>query len=156
MAIDGLDDDAIRRLLGETRRIAVVGASARPNRPSYGVFAFLVERGYDVTGVNPQAAGQRLHGRPVVECLDDAGALDMVDVFRRSALVAPVVDDAIRLGARTVWMQLGVIDEAAASRARDRGLTVVMDRCPVIEIRRLGLRRLKPHAARATSTVASP
>jgi predicted CoA-binding protein len=139
MAIDGLDDAAIRRVLAETRRIAVVGASPRPMRPSHGVFAFLVERGYEVTGVNPEAAGSVLHGRPVVACLADAAPLDMVDVFRRSALAGPVVDDAIRLGAKVVWMQLGVIDQAAAERARARGLTVVMDRCPVIEVRRLGL-----------------
>ncbi len=139
MAIDGLDDAAIRRVIAETRRIAVVGASSRPGRPSHGVFAFLVGRGYDVTGVNPEGAGALLHGRPVVASLAEAGPLDMVDVFRRSALVGPVVDDAIRLGAKVVWMQLGVIDEAAADRARRGGATVVMDRCPVIEARRLGL-----------------
>lgn len=139
MTVDGLDDDTIRRVLAETRRIAVVGASPRPTRPSHGVFAFLVARGYDVTGVNPGIAGQTLHGRPVVASVDGAAPIDMVDVFRRSAEVAPVVDDAIRLGAKVVWMQLGVIDEAAAERARAEGMTVVMDRCPVIEVRRLGL-----------------
>ncbi len=139
MTVDGLDDETIRRVLTGTRRIAVVGASARPTRPSHGVFGFLVSRGYDVTGVNPGIAGQVLHGRPVVARLDGAAPVEMVDVFRNSAEVAPVVDDAIRLGAKVVWMQLGVIDEAAAERARAGGVTVVMDRCPVIEVRRLGL-----------------
>ena len=137
-------DDTIRTVLTTTRRIAVVGASNRPSRPSNGVFAFLLARGYDVTGVNPGIAGQMLHGAPVVASLDEmvqsgAGPLDMVDVFRAADQVGPVVDDAIRLGARTVWMQLGVIDEAAAARARAAGLTVIMDRCPAIEWPRLGL-----------------
>ncbi len=139
MSIDGLDDATIRLVLTETRRIAVVGASARPVRASNEVMRFLVRRGYEVTGVNPGIAGQKLHGRPVVAGLDDAAPLEMVDVFRNSAHVGPVVDAAIRLGAKIVWMQLGVIDEAAAARARARDITVVMDRCPVIEVRRLGL-----------------
>ncbi len=132
-------DDRIRTILTGTRRIAVVGASNRPGRPSNGVLAFLLARGFDVVGVNPGIAGQTLHGAPVVATLDEAGPLDMVDVFRASDQVGPVVDDAIRLGARTVWMQLGVIDEAAAARAQAAGLAVVMDRCPAIEWPRLGL-----------------
>ena len=139
MSIDGLDDTTIRAVLTGTRRIAVVGASARPERPSNGVMRFLVRRGYDVIGVNPGIAGQGLHGRPVVGQLDDATPLEMVDVFRNSAHVGPVVDAAIRLGAKVVWMQLGVVDQAAASRARAHDITVVMDRCPVIEVGRLGL-----------------
>lgn len=139
MSIDGLDDATIRRILAATRRIAVVGASPRPVRPSNEVLHFLVRRGYEVTGVNPGIAGRSLHGRPVVARLDEAAPLDMVDVFRNSRHVGPVVDEAIRLHAKTVWMQLGVIDEDAAARAREQGITVVMDRCPVIEIRRLGL-----------------
>lgn len=139
MSIDGLDDATIRRILAATRRIAVVGASPRPVRPSNEVLHFLVRRGYEVTGVNPGIAGRSLHGRPVVARLDEAAPLDMVDVFRNSRHVGPVVDEAIRLHAKTVWMQLGVIDEDAAARACEQGITVVMDRCPVIEIRRLGL-----------------
>jgi predicted CoA-binding protein len=139
MSIDGLDDATIRRILADTRRIAVVGASPRPVRPSNEVLHFLVRRGYEVTGVNPGIAGGSLHGRPVVARLDEAAPLDMVDVFRNSRHVGPVVDEAIRLNAKTVWMQLGVIDEDAAARAREQGITVVMDRCPVIEVRRLGL-----------------
>ena len=129
----------IRSLLLGTRRIAVVGASNKPGRASNAVFAFLVQRGYEVIGVNPGLAGQALHGRPVVATLDEAGPLDMVDIFRASDQVGPVVDDAIRLGARTVWMQLGVVDTAAAAAARAAGLQVVMDRCPAIEWPRLRL-----------------
>jgi predicted CoA-binding protein len=136
---DGLDDATITRVLNETRRIAVVGASPRPTRPSNGVLRFLVQRGYEVTGVNPGIAGSALHGRPVVGRLEEAVPLDMVDVFRNSTHVGPVVDAAIRLRARTIWMQLGVVDEHAAERARAQGITVIMDRCPVIEVRRLGL-----------------
>lgn len=139
MHIDGLDDDAIRRVLTETRRVAVVGASANETRPSYGVARFLVARGYTVIPVNPGLSGQRLHGQPVMGQLAAAGSLDMVDIFRNAADVPPVVDEAIRLGARTIWMQLGVVAEDAARRARDAGLTVVMDRCPVIECARLGV-----------------
>jgi uncharacterized protein len=139
MSIDNQTDDAIREILQSVGRIALVGASAKPWRPSHGVMRFLLDHGYDVTPVNPGLAGQQLHNCTVVARLDRAAPLDMVDVFRNSAYVGPVVDDAIRLGARVIWMQLGVIDEAAAERARTAGIQVVMDRCPVIEARRLGL-----------------
>lgn len=99
---------------------------------------FLLERGFDVTPVNPGLAGQDIHGRKVVARLEDAAPLDMVDVFRNRAFAGAVADDAIRLGARILWLQLGVIDQAAAERARAAGITVIMDRCPVIEDRRLG------------------
>jgi len=132
-------DAAIRDLLLATRGIAVVGASDRPDRPSHGVFRFLLDCGYDAVPVTPALAGREIHGRAVVATLDHALPLDMVDVFRRSAEAGGVVDEAIRLGARSVWLQLGVIDTAAAARARAAGLAVVMDRCPVIEWRRLGL-----------------
>lgn len=134
-----LDDRAIRTLLLETQRIAVVGASDRPERPSHGVLRFLLDRGFDAVPVNPALAGREIHGRHVLARLDEAAPLDLVDVFRRSAEAGAVVDEAIRLGARAVWLQLGVVDEAAAARARAAGLSVVMDRCPVIEWRRLGL-----------------
>jgi predicted CoA-binding protein len=139
MHSDGLDDDDIRGILATTRRIAVVGASANPARPSHGVTGFLVAHGYEVTPVNPGLAGQSLYGAIVVADLEAAAPLDMVDIFRASDQAGSVVDSAIRLGAKTVWMQLGVIDEAAAARGRAAGLTVVMDRCPVIEAARLGL-----------------
>jgi len=133
------EDDTIRAILTTTRRIAVVGASDKPWRPSYGVFGFLLRQGYDATPVNPLVAGRAIHGRAAVATLTEARPLEMVDIFRASANAGSAVDEAIHLGARTVWMQLGVIDEAAAERARAAGLIVVMDRCPVIEFRRLGL-----------------
>jgi uncharacterized protein len=139
MTIDGQSDETIRAILTETHQIAVVGASDKPWRPSYGVFGFLLSRGYDATPVNPLLAGRAIHGRTTVARLEDAAPLEMVDIFRASANAGAAVDTAIRLGARTVWMQLGVVDEAAAARARAAGVIVVMDRCPVIEVRRLGL-----------------
>ncbi len=144
MAVDGLTDETVAGILGQTRRIALVGASNKPDRPSYGVMRFLLGQGWAVTPVNPGLAGQTLQGQPVVATLAEAGALDMVDVFRASDQAGAVVDEAIRLGARTVWLQLGVIDEAAATRARAAGLAVVMDRCPAIEANRL---RVSPGVA---------
>ncbi len=141
MSIDGQTDQVIRDILTRTRRIAVVGASDKTWRPSHGVFGYLLARGYDATPVNPLLAGRAIHGRTVVASLAEAAPLEMVDIFRASANAGAAVDEAIRLGARTVWMQLDVVDEAAAERARAAGLTVVMDRCPVIEVRRLGLSR---------------
>ena len=101
--------------------------------------AFLIARGFDVVGVNPGLAGQTLHGRPVVATLDEAAPLDMVDVFRAGDQVGSIMADAIRLGARTVWLQLGVINAEAVAAGRAAGLQVVEDRCPSIEWRRLGL-----------------
>ena len=134
-----MSSDPIREILTTIRRIAVVGASNKPGRAGNHVFAFLAARGFDVVGVNPGIAGQTLHGRPVVATLDDAGPLDMVDVFRAPDQVGPVVADAIRLGARTIWLQLGVTNPAAETAARAAGLRVVADRCPLIEWRRLQL-----------------
>ncbi len=134
-----MTDDDLTRLLASTRRIALVGASNKPARPSYEVMQFLLSQGYDVTPVNPGLAGQSILGRVVVASLDEAAPLDMVDLFRNSAEVAAPVADAIRLGAKTIWMQLGVINEDAAKAAREAGLTVVMNRCPAIDIPRLGL-----------------
>ncbi len=131
--------DPIQHVLTTTRRIAVVGASANPHRASNEIMGFLVARGFDVVGVNPGLAGQTLHGRPVVATLDDAMPLDMVDVFRASDQVGPIMADAIRLGARTVWLQLGVIDAEAAATGRAAGLQVVENRCPSIEWHRLRL-----------------
>lgn len=133
------DDNTLRTILTTTRRIALVGASNKPERPSYEVMAFLLRQGFDVTPVNPGLAGQEILGRKVVASLDDAAPLDMVDLFRNADHVEAPVNDAIRLGAKTIWMQLGVVNEAAAEAARAAGLNVVMNRCPAIDIPRLGL-----------------
>lgn len=133
-------DRDIAELLRLTRRIALVGASARRERASNEIFRFLLQQGYDVIPVNPGLAGQELYGVPVVGSLEDiAGDIDIVDIFRNSAAAGDVVDQAIAAGAKAVWMQLGVINEPAARRASDAGLKVVMDRCPKIEMPRLGL-----------------
>ncbi|ALC10433.1 CoA-binding protein [Sphingopyxis sp. 113P3] len=140
MAIN--DEGEIRELLGQPRRIAVIGASPNPARPSNGVLGFLVRQGHDVIAVNPGHAGKRIHGAPVVASLADVQPpAEIVDIFRNSAEAGRAVDDAIVHGAKAVWLQIGVIDEAAAKRAADAGLTVVMDRCPKVEIPRLGLLR---------------
>jgi predicted CoA-binding protein len=135
-------DADIARLLEQTRTIALVGASDRPDRAAFEVMGMLLAHGYHVIPVNPQLAGQVIHGQTVVAQLADVDEpIDMVDVFRRSEFVSGVVDDAIAVGARAVWTQLGVIDPVAAARAEAAGLDVVMDRCPKIEIRRLELRK---------------
>lgn len=138
-------DQEIAALLKSTRRIALVGASAKPERASNEVFRFLLDQGYAVTPVNPALAGQILHGVQAVASLSDVeGDIDMVDIFRNASAAGEVVDEAIAIGVKSVWMQLGVINEPAARRAIDAGLKVVMDRCPKIEIPRLGLIK-KPH-----------
>jgi len=140
MAINS--EGEIRELLGQKRRIAVVGASPNPARASNGVLAFLVSQGHDVIAVNPGHAGKTIHGAPVVATLADVEPpAELVDIFRNSEDAGTAVDEAIVHGAKAVWMQLGVINEAAAKRAEDAGLVVVMDRCPKIEIPRLGLLR---------------
>jgi uncharacterized protein len=133
------DDQDIRKILTSVRTIALVGWSPRPDRPSHRVAAYLKGRGYRVIPVNPGQAGQEALGETVVASLAEAGPVDMVDIFRRSEEAGAVADEAVRLGAKVVWMQLGVVDEAAAARARAAGLKVIMDRCPAIEIPRLGL-----------------
>jgi predicted CoA-binding protein len=119
----------------------LVGASAKPGRPSNGVMRMLLAHGFAVTPVNPNLAGQVIHGQTVVATLAEAGPLDMVDVFRAPDSVGPIIEEAARLGARIVWLQLGVINEPAAAGGRAAGLTVVMDRCPAIEIPRLRIER---------------
>jgi predicted CoA-binding protein len=132
-------DTLLRHVLTTTKRIAVVGASNRPARPSYSVMQFLIAQGFDVTPVNPVLAGEKILDHLVVATLDEAGPLDMVDIFRNAADAAAPVEDAIRLGAATVWLQLGVINDEAAAKAREAGLNVIMNHCPAIEIPRLGL-----------------
>jgi uncharacterized protein len=141
-AIDSLDDATIRDILTSVRRIAVVGASPNPLRPSNEVLGVLINRGYETFPINPGHAGALIGGRLVFAQLADVPqAVDMVDVFRNSAAAGEVVDAALALASppRVIWMQLGVINEAAAKRARARGVTVVMNRCPAIELRRLGV-----------------
>jgi predicted CoA-binding protein len=140
MPIDSLTDADIRTILTRTRRVALVGASNKPDRASYDVMAFWLARGVDVVPVNPGLAGQNIHERTVVASLEEAAPLDLVNVFRASEHVGPVAAEASRLGAKTLWMQLGVVNESAAAEARQAGVTVVMDRCPKIEVPRLGLR----------------
>lgn len=138
--------DAIRTLLLETRTIALVGASDRPDRASYGVMKALLDHGYDVTPVNPVLAGKSIFGRTVVATLGDVvGSIDLVDIFRNSEAAGEAVDAAIAVGAKSVWMQLGVINDGAAKRAEAAGLKVVMDRCPKIEFARLGIAPITPN-----------
>ena len=133
-------DADIAALLHRTRRIALIGASAKPERASYGVMKTLLDHGYEVVPVNPGLAGQQIHGQTVVASLADVDPpADMVDVFRESSAVAGIVEEAIAHGAQSLWLQLGVIDAGAAARAEAAGLSVVMDHCPKIELRRLGV-----------------
>lgn len=136
-------DDEIRSLLSSVRTIALVGASDNPARPSYGVMAVLQAHGYRVIPVNPRITGEHIHGEYVWRELAQIGdPVDMVDVFRRSEEVEPVVDEAIAAGAKAIWMQIGVVNERAAAKAEAAGLKVVMDLCPKIEIPRLSVPRV--------------
>jgi hypothetical protein len=133
-------DDYLRGILESVRTIAVVGASPRRERPSHRVMAYLQRRGYRTIPVNPNAAGGTINGERCYASLAEVPEpVDMVDVFRRPEFAGGVVDEAITVGAKVVWMQLGVRDDAVAARAEAAGLEVVMNRCPAIEIPRLGL-----------------
>ena len=135
-------DEDIADLLRNARTIAMVGASDRPNRPSYGVMKFLQDHGYRVLPVNPQITGEHVHGEFVWRELSEIGVpIDIVDIFRRPEAAGEAVDQAIFVGARAVWMQIGVINEEAGARAEAAGLKVVIDRCPKIEIPRLGIKK---------------
>ena len=137
---DNYADPYLRDILTSVRTIAVVGASPRRERPSHGVMAYLQRRGYRTIPVNPNAVGATINGETCYARLADVPEpIDMVDAFRRSEMAGGVVDQAIAVGAKVVWMQLGVRDDDAAARAEAHGLEVVMNRCPAIEIPRLGL-----------------
>ena len=131
-------DSYLRAILERTRVIAMVGASTNVRRPSYFAYKYLRERGYRVIPVNPPAAGTDLLGETVVADLEAIDVpIDMVDIFRRAEEAVAITDAAIRVGAKTVWMQLGIRNDDAAARARAAGLDVVMNRCPKIEYGRL-------------------
>ena len=135
----------IAALLDETRTVALVGISDRPDRPSYSVMAFLQHHGYRVLPVNPQLAGEHVHGEFVWGRLSDIGVpIDMVDIFRRSEAAGDAVDDAIAAGAKSGWMQIGVGNEAAAPRPGAAGLKGGMGRCPAVENHRLGVTPVSP------------
>ena len=136
-------DEDIRELLTNARTIALVGASDRPDRPSNYVMKFLQDHGYRVLPVNPQITGEHIHGEYVWRELGQIGEpIDIVDIFRRPAAAGEAVDQAIAVGAKAVWMQIGVINSEAAERAAAAGLKVVMNRCPKIEIPRLGIAKI--------------
>ena len=140
-------DEDISDLLRNARTIAMIGASDRPDRASYGVMKFLQDRGYRVFPVNPQITGEHVHGEFVWRELAQIGVpIDIVDIFRRSEAAAEAIEQAIFVGAKAVWMQIGVINEEAAAKAEAAGLKVVMDRCPKIEIPRLGIPRVGAEA----------
>ena len=133
-------DDTIRSLLTARLTWAVVGCSPSPHRDSHRIADLLRRRGNRIVPVNPHAAGEEILGERCVASVTELGdGVDVVDIFRRADKAGAHVDEAIAIGARAVWMQLGVIDEDAAERARAAGLDVIMDRCPAIEVRRLGL-----------------
>jgi uncharacterized protein len=135
-------DDLIKSILRSVKTIAMVGASANDMRPSYFAMKYLLDKGFSIIPINPGQAGKEILGRKVHASLKDVPApVDMVDIFRSSEFAPAIVDEALaereRLGIRVIWMQLGVINEDAAAKAREAGLTVVMDRCPKIEYGRL-------------------
>jgi uncharacterized protein len=137
---DSYPDDYIRQILTGVKSIALVGASPVDVRPSYFAFKYLVQRGYDMIPVNPGHVGKSLLGRPFVASLGDIGRpIDMIDIFRSSIHIMPVVDEALKLSPlpKVIWMQLGARDDAAAGKAEAAGLKVVMNRCPKIEYGRL-------------------
>ena len=133
-------DTQLKNILTQTKRIAVVGASLNPVRPSYYVARYLKTKGYDIVPVNPAHAGKTLLGVTVVSQLSDIeGGVDMVDIFRRSETVPEIVDEALEVfpDLATIWMQIGVQHSEAAAKAEAKGVTVIQNRCPKIEYQRL-------------------
>ncbi|HEV2300629.1 MAG TPA: CoA-binding protein [Stellaceae bacterium] len=140
MRHDAYTDDYLREVLSGARTIAILGASPRADRPSHRVMAYLQSRFYRTIPVNPNAAGETILGERCYAALAELPEkVEMVDVFRRASALSAAVDDAIAAGAGIVWLQLGLRDDVAAARAEAQGLKVVMNRCPAIEIPRLGL-----------------
>jgi len=136
-------DEDIAELLTNARNIAVVGLSDRPDRPSYGVAAALQRHGYRILPVNPQITGERVHSEFVWRDLSQLGVpIDIVDIFRRPMAAGEAVDEAIAVGAKAVWLQLGIVNDEAAARAEAAGLKVVQDKCIKIEVMRLGIPRI--------------
>ncbi len=132
-------DDLLRRLLAGAGAIAMVGASSNPARPSHGVMRFLLERGFRVIPVNPNET--EVLGRRAWPALEEVPEpVDLVDVFRRAEFTPPIADSAVAIGAKVLWLQLGVVNAEAAARAEAGGLVVVMDRCVAQEVRRWGIR----------------
>lgn len=135
---DSYDDKYIIDVLKDAKVVAMVGASANWNRPSFFAMKYMQQKGFRVIPVNPGIAGKEILGETVAASLDEIQEpIDMVDIFRNSEAAGGVTDDAIKAGAKIVWMQLGVRNDEAAKRAEDAGLRVVMDRCPKIEYARL-------------------
>ncbi len=131
-------DEAIAQLLAQVKRIALVGASAKPERPSHRVMQFLLDEGYEVIPINPGLAGQKLLGQTVHASLADLPtSVDMADIFRDAASLPEVTQDVVAAGIPAMWTQLGVVHSEAERTATVAGLQVVMDRCPAIEIPRL-------------------
>ena len=135
---DQYTDEFLKETLGRVRAIAVVGASANWNRPSFFVMKYLQSKGFRIVPVNPREAGSTILGEKVYSSLEEIPfPIDMVDIFRSADEAGPLTDVAIKLGAKVGWMQIGVRNEEAAKRAEDAGLTVVMNRCPKIEYSRI-------------------
>lgn len=138
MSHDTYTDEFLKETLNRVRTIAVVGASANWNRPSFFVMKYLQAKGFRIIPVNPKEAGSTILGETVYASLAEIPhPVDMVEIFRSSEEAGPIADEAVRLGAKVVWMQIGVRNDAAAKRAEDAGLTVIMNRCPKIEYSRL-------------------
>ena len=147
----GNDRDTIRRIAEGSTTWAVVGLSPDPSRASHGVAQFLLARGYRVIPVNPNET--EILGHKVFASLKDIQEpVDMVDIFRTSEAAGPLCDEAIEIGAKSVWLQLRVINEEGAKRAEAAGLKVVMDRCPAIDMPRLGMGPPNPHKPKRAST----
>lgn len=137
---EDVPDAEIRAVLTRFKRIAIVGLSENPARPSYGVAAYLLRQGYEIDPVNPTIAGRTVLGRTVYASLRDLPQPpEIVDVFRRSEFVPPVAEDAIAVGAKVLWTQYDVVNDVAARRAADAGLTVIQDHCMAVDHRRLGI-----------------
>ena len=145
---DTYADAYLKRVLEDTKTIAMVGASPNWNRPSYFVMKYLQTKGFKVYPVNPRAMGEEILGEPVYASLDDLPeTVDMVDIFRASAAAGGIADEAVKHGAKSVWMQLTVRNDEAAARAEAAGLSVVMNRCPAIEFRVWGFDRFLARAS---------